>query len=225
MATFERIHWGRILIGGFLTEGALLTFVLANGLFFAQHSFPYATPLASMLACFLFAFWVGQRVDANFVLHGALVGVVATLIEVGLFHGRPEHWAYIAAQALKIPCGAAGGLVAGRVRGLLGNHEEKERIVAAPYKKAFAFACGLLVGAFLFQRFGFDKNGELYGGKRYLGAALLASIGLAGIFPEARPISAIGLGLGPTLVFCIEVVILDPAESMWPVVLPFIFRP
>jgi hypothetical protein len=97
----------RVLIGGFLAEGAFLPFAFADSVFFAQHSFPYAAPSASMLTCFLFAFGVGQRVDANFVLHGALVGVVAMLIEVGLFHGRPEHWAYIAAQALKIPCGAA----------------------------------------------------------------------------------------------------------------------
>jgi hypothetical protein len=62
----------RILIGGLLAEVSVLTFVLANSLFFAQHSFRYAAPLASMLACFLFASWVGQRVDASFVLHGAL---------------------------------------------------------------------------------------------------------------------------------------------------------
>jgi hypothetical protein len=72
MATFARIHWVRILIGGLLAEVSVLTFVLANSLFFAQHSFRYAAPLASMLACFLFASWVGQRVDASFVLHGAL---------------------------------------------------------------------------------------------------------------------------------------------------------
>jgi len=124
---------------------------------------------------------------------------------------------------LKIPCGAAGGLVAGRLRGLVGTREEKQRIVAAPYNKAVAFTCGLVVGAFLFQRFGFDTKRVLYGWEWYLGAVLLAGIGLAGIFTQARLTSAIGLGLGPTLVFCIEVVVLHPAESMWPIVLPMVF--
>ena len=57
MATSSRIHWGRILIGGFLAEGAALTCVFANSVFYPQHSFRYATPLASVLACFLFAFF------------------------------------------------------------------------------------------------------------------------------------------------------------------------
>jgi len=92
MATFPRVHWGRILIGGFLAEGTVLTFVLANFLFFAPYSSRYAAPSASMLACFLFAFWVGQRVDVNFALHGALVGVVAVVIQIGLTLGHHREW-------------------------------------------------------------------------------------------------------------------------------------
>jgi len=48
MSTVARIHWVRILIGGFLAEGAFLTFVLAVTVFLAPHSFFYAVPLASM---------------------------------------------------------------------------------------------------------------------------------------------------------------------------------
>jgi hypothetical protein len=89
MATFARLHWVRILIGGLLAEVCMLTLVLANSLFLAQHSFRYAALLESILACFLFAFWVGQRVDASFVLHGALVGVVNGLMNFGLSLGPP----------------------------------------------------------------------------------------------------------------------------------------
>jgi hypothetical protein len=83
MATFHGIRWVRILVGGVLAEGCVLTFILGSSIFFAQHSFRYAASLATMQACFLFAFWVGLRVDANFALHGALLGVVVTLIQAG----------------------------------------------------------------------------------------------------------------------------------------------
>ena len=65
MAAFPKIHWGRILIGGFLAVGSVWIFLLATPVFFAQQSSRYASPLASMLACFLFAIWVGRRVDAG----------------------------------------------------------------------------------------------------------------------------------------------------------------
>src|SRR5271169_1811437 len=223
MVTFPKIHWGRILIGGFLAVGSVWTFVLANSIFFEQHSSRYASPLASMLACFLFAFWVGQRVDASFVLHGALVGVVAILIEFGLTRGQLGAWPYVVGQALSVPCGAAGGLVAGRLGRLFGIRKEGQRIVAAPQMQALAIACGVLIGSFLFQRFGFNNRGLLDGWEWYLVAVLLAGIGLAGIFPEVQFSATIGLCLGPTVVFCIEVVVLHPAESMWPIVLPMIF--
>jgi|SRR5271167_383862 len=214
MVTFPKIHWGRILIGGFLAVGSVWTFVLANSIFFEQHSSRYASPLASMLACFLFAFWVGQRVDASFVLHGALVGVVAILIEFGLTRGQLGAWPYVVGQALSVPCGAAGGLVAGRLGRLFGIRKEGQRIVAAPQMQALAIACGVLIGSFLFQRFGFNNRGLLDGWEWYLVAVLLAGIGLAGIFPEVQFSATIGLCLGPTVVFCIEVVVLHPAESM-----------
>jgi hypothetical protein len=54
-------------------------------------------------------------------------------------------------------------------------------------------------------------------------AVLLAAIGLAGIFQVAQFDATFGLCLGPTAVFFIEVVVLQPAESMWPVVLPLVF--
>jgi hypothetical protein len=92
------------------------------------------------------------------------------------------------------------------------------------HKKLFlAIASGLLVGGFMFHRFGFDKDGHLTAWQWYLGAVLLAAIGLAGVFPEAWQAVAISLSIAPALVFCYEIVYLHPAESMWPVVLPFIF--
>jgi putative membrane protein (TIGR04086 family) len=64
--------------------------------------------------CFLFALWVGRRIDSSFVLHGMLVGVVATLLYVGLTLARPEPIPYLVAHVLKILGGAAGGFLSSR---------------------------------------------------------------------------------------------------------------
>jgi hypothetical protein len=90
-------------------------------------------------------------------------------------------------------------------------------------KRLLATAAGLIAGGILFHRFGFDRNGEIYGWQCYQGAVLLAAMGLAGLLPESSQIAAIALGIAPSLVFCYEIVYLHPVESMWPIVLPFLF--
>jgi putative membrane protein (TIGR04086 family) len=110
------IHWLRVLLGGFLAEVSVIAIVIPVLLLFGKQTVPYVALLGSLLACFLFALWVGRRLDSRFVLHGILVGVVATLIYVALTLGRPEPLAYLAAHGLKIIGGAAGGLVAARQR-------------------------------------------------------------------------------------------------------------
>lgn len=112
MNTSTKIHWVRILIGGFLAELLVFVIVIPVLLLFGQHPLLYVAPPASLVACFLFAFWVGRKVDSHYLLHGILVGVVATLIYIALDHARPEPWAYIFAHVLKILGGGAGGLYA-----------------------------------------------------------------------------------------------------------------
>ncbi len=114
MNSSDRIHWVRALVGGFLAELSVFVVVIPVLLLWGQHPLLYVAPPASLVACFLFALWVGRKVDSYFILHGILVGVVATLLYVALTRGRPEPWAYILAHALKIMGGAAGGLVAAR---------------------------------------------------------------------------------------------------------------
>jgi putative membrane protein (TIGR04086 family) len=116
MNTSARIHWVRVLIGGFLAELSVFVVVIPVLLLFGQHPLLYVAPAASLVACFVFAFWVGRKVDSHFLLHGILVGAVATLIYIALTRGGPEPWAYIFAHVLKILGGAAGGLCAGRRR-------------------------------------------------------------------------------------------------------------
>jgi putative membrane protein (TIGR04086 family) len=56
--------------------------------------------------------WVGRKAPQRRVLHGALVGVVAMLIYVGMSLGQPEPMAYVIAHVLKVLGGIAGGFLA-----------------------------------------------------------------------------------------------------------------
>jgi|ERR1700678_3295289 len=114
MSTSGRIHWIRILIGGFLAEAAVIAIVIPFVKFSDQQAVTYAAALESLAMCFVFALWVGRKVESRFVLHGILVGVVATLLYVGLTWARPEPFGYLVAHGLKLLGGAAGGFVAGR---------------------------------------------------------------------------------------------------------------
>jgi hypothetical protein len=40
--------------------------------------------------CFVFAIWVGRRLESEFILHGRLVGVVAMLLYVAVTRIQPE---------------------------------------------------------------------------------------------------------------------------------------
>jgi putative membrane protein (TIGR04086 family) len=114
MNTPAGIHWLRVLLAGFLAEVSVIAIVLPIALLFGKNTLPYSAPAASLLACFGFAAWVGRRLTSRFVLHGILVGVVATLIYVALTRAAPEPLAYLVAHALKLLGGASGGLLAAR---------------------------------------------------------------------------------------------------------------
>jgi len=116
MNASARIHWIRALIGGFLAEAAVFVVVIPVVMTAGQHPLLYVAPVASLVMCFLFAIWVGRGLESRFVLHGILVGAVATLIYVALTRAQPEPPAYLLAHALKLLGGAAGGFVAGRRR-------------------------------------------------------------------------------------------------------------
>jgi hypothetical protein len=115
--TVAKMHWVRILIGGFLAEAALILLVIPVAIKWGQHPLLYLAPAGSLVLCFLFGVWVGRGVRSRFVLHGLLVGAVATAIYLALTRLEPEPWAYVVAHALKLVGGASGGWLAGRNRG------------------------------------------------------------------------------------------------------------
>ncbi len=105
------IQWGRVLLAAFLME--LVLFAIAVPLFLsgAGRVLVYVVPPAALIATFAITVWLGRRITSKFVLHGVLIGVVGTLMYVGLTRAQPEPWPYWVAHALKVVGGAAGGMV------------------------------------------------------------------------------------------------------------------
>jgi len=114
MSKIAGIHWGRVLLGGFLAELLVFAIVFPTKYLFGQQAFLASILIASALLPFLFALWVARRISSRFVLHGTLVGVVAALIYLGLAWRQPQPLLYKIAHGLKLVGGAAGGLVASR---------------------------------------------------------------------------------------------------------------
>lgn len=110
------IHWGRVLVGGFLAELGVFAIVFPVRYLFGQRAFLASILIASAVLPFLFALWVGRHIDSRFALHGALVGVVAALIYLGLAWGQPQPLLYKIAHGLKLVGGVAGGVAASRWR-------------------------------------------------------------------------------------------------------------
>lgn len=108
----KNIRWGWILLGGFLTELLIFVVVIPLSLLAGQKSLVYSAPPASCAAAFVFGVWVGRNAPQRPVLHGALVGIAAIVIYLGISLGQPEPLAYVIAHVLKLLGGSAGGFVA-----------------------------------------------------------------------------------------------------------------
>lgn len=115
------IQWGRILLAAFLLELALFAIAVPLNLSGARRVALYAVPPAALIATFAFTMWLGRAIASKLILHGVLIGVVGTLMYVGLTRARPEPWQYVVANALKIVGGAMGGLVLARRRQAAAN--------------------------------------------------------------------------------------------------------
>ena len=109
-----QLRWGRVLVGGFLAELLVFAIVFPALYLFGQQAFLASILIASAMMPFIFAVWVGRRIESRFMLHGALVGVVAALIYMGLAWGQPQPLLYKIAHVLKVVGGVAGGVVASR---------------------------------------------------------------------------------------------------------------
>jgi len=108
------IQWGRVLLAAFLVELVLFAIAVPLYLSGAGRVLIYVVPPAAFIATLAMTVWLGRTITSKFVLHGVLIGVVGTLLYVGLTRAQPEPWQYLVAHALKIVGGAAGGMVLAR---------------------------------------------------------------------------------------------------------------
>jgi hypothetical protein len=105
-----RIRWGRIVIGAVLLEAALIVAAAPLLGFIANPLAPGAQNASGdytiffvsvTLACFivggLLGWWVTRPLSSQFVLHGTLTGIVATVIYLGICSIPPTTIAAVAA--------------------------------------------------------------------------------------------------------------------------------
>jgi len=110
------LRWGRILLAAFLTELGIFAIFIPVLVKYGEGPAQYTVPPLALVMTFLFSAWAGKPLATRFVLHGILIGIVATLMYVALTLGQPEPFIYIVAHGLKILGGAAGGRFAEKRR-------------------------------------------------------------------------------------------------------------
>ena len=108
----RRIHWRPVLMAAFLAEVAMLVVLVpVTFLAISETVLDITVSLVCLLLAFAFGLWSARKVEANFILHGSLVGLTAALIYMILVR---DPTVYAVANALKIIGGAVGGFVAQR---------------------------------------------------------------------------------------------------------------
>jgi hypothetical protein len=131
MSTIRKVHWGRIVVAGFLSEVAVfaiffLLLIAATLAGAPEVARPMSTLdyidaiLSSFAMVFLFTLWLEKRIESGFILHGALVALVGILLFAIMWVATTGSLAqpplYIVAHLLKVLGGITGGLVVERRR-------------------------------------------------------------------------------------------------------------
>jgi hypothetical protein len=84
------IRWMRVILGALLLEAVLaatlvpLSFVLVNRTLFLT-----AVPIGVFVFGYLVSWWILRKVPSAAMLHGALIGIVATAIYLALVFAQP----------------------------------------------------------------------------------------------------------------------------------------
>jgi len=127
-----RIYWLRVLLGGFLIE-VVLAIVLLGGFAAAGVDISKGVSTASALiigvGCFAVAFlivlWLGRGIQSDLVLNGFLMGLVATLLYIGLVAGSGQMSSalalygtstFVIVNGVRIVGAACGGVACERRR-------------------------------------------------------------------------------------------------------------
>ena len=107
----SQIRWLRILVGGFLSELALVAVFVPATILLGEQPGRYVAVIGSFFMPFLFGIWTTRNVKSLQVFQGMLVGTVGILIYVALTGAQPEPLLYIFAHFLKLAGGGTGGYV------------------------------------------------------------------------------------------------------------------
>jgi putative membrane protein (TIGR04086 family) len=113
-SSVSKLRWGRIVIGAILTEVALIAVAVPLGMLGAQDLLLYIVAPACLIATFVFGLWTARGATSHFILHGVLVGVLASLIYIALTWNQTLPLVYHLSHLMKIIGGAAGGALAAR---------------------------------------------------------------------------------------------------------------
>jgi hypothetical protein len=127
---FSTIRWGRVIIGGVLSEAGVIAVLLISITFYTKVIAPvisdaekqrlgervgyYVAPTAGFVTTMLAALWAARGLDSDFIANGLMVGVISVAISVPFFvTARPEHrLMYGVAFALRFAAGYVGGTLA-----------------------------------------------------------------------------------------------------------------
>jgi hypothetical protein len=131
-----KIQWIRVLAGGFLIEVILAVVLIggfaAAGVSLQEHISAVSSTIIGV-GCFAAAFfvvlWLGRGIRSRVVLHGLLIGVVATAIYVGLVAGTGQMPSALAAYGPATFVIVNGARLAGAVLG--GMQCERSRTARA----------------------------------------------------------------------------------------------
>ncbi len=121
-----KLRWGRILLGAFLLEVVLFVVLIPIHIILGDTVFFTAVPIGCAVFGFLFGYWVARKAPAFLVLHGFLLGSVATALYLGLCAVSPGSLPaavaiyglvmFVTVNVLRILGTIAGGFFAQRRR-------------------------------------------------------------------------------------------------------------
>ena len=79
-----KIHWARVVIAAFVIETVLFATLIPIQLVFGMRALLIAVPIGVFFETLLLTRWFLRRVQFRTVLHGLLIGVIATFVYIGL---------------------------------------------------------------------------------------------------------------------------------------------
>jgi hypothetical protein len=122
-----QIRWARIVVGAFLLEVALFVTLIPIQMVLGDRVFFTAVPIGCAVLGFLFGWWVVRKAPSLLIVHGLLVGILATMLYLGLCAVAPGGIpAAVAVYGLVMFITVNGLRIVGTVAG--GFFEHRRRI-------------------------------------------------------------------------------------------------